>query len=331
MSNIPLPPDMAKKWGHLRFLKYKGNNEWSAECPRCGDSGHNSPGDPDRFMIFGHNSGNSGKARGYCRRCGTLEWLDDQTNKPVSPQQQKANAQTRRDLAKLTEQRYRDRVKWLRSQQFWREYHDNMSSSQRRLWHDCGVGEWAIDLHKLGYAPKDDGALTIPYLNQEEKIGTLQYRLMKPPQVGDKYRFISGTRAQLFRVWPEEPLEGVILITEGAKKGIITFQNGPFTYQGKDVVIVSVPMKNVPERLIEKLKQASRLLWLLDPDAYQATKVNGKSQEPMINRNIKLAGPSRSRLVRAPDKIDDLFILGLSKKAFQAMLDQAEPLREEKK
>jgi hypothetical protein len=325
MADRPLPPDLRQKWGHLRWLKYKGNGEWSAECPICHDDGHDdSKGKPDRFMIFDHLTGTSKKSRGKCRRCGHLEWLDDDPAKPITPKQRRTDEKERRELAQLQEQKYIDRKKWLREQSFWRDFHHQMTKFQRDIWHKTGVGDWAIDLHRLGYSERDDGALSIPYLEGSD-INTLQFRLMKPPSPGDKYRFLSGTRAELFRVWPDEPLSGVILITEGAKKGIITFQGGPYTYQGESVTVISVPMKNVPERLIKQLVDADLLIWLLDPDAYEVPKTKGKAQEPAIARNIKLSGNGRCLMVKAPEKIDDMFALGLSPKSFQNMLNQAQP------
>jgi hypothetical protein len=148
---------------------------------------------------------------------------------------------------------------------------------------------------------------------------------MRPPSPGDKYRFLSGTRAELFRVWPDDPLKGVILITEGVKKGIVTFQGGPYTYQGENVIVVSVPMKNVPERLIKQLVDADLLIWLLDPDAYEVPKSRGKQKEPTIARNIKLAGTKRCLMVKPAAKIDDMFMAGLQPKTFQNMLNQAQP------
>ena len=110
MSDRPLPPDMQVKWGHLEFLRYKGEYshgpEWSAACPRCGTSNHDPLAvDPERFMIFG-DGGRSGKARGKCRICGHLEWLDD---KPVSqsPQQQAQIKQQQVDNALKIERKFR--------------------------------------------------------------------------------------------------------------------------------------------------------------------------------------------------------------------------------
>lgn len=321
MPDRPLSPAMQNKWGHLRWLKYKGNDEWSAECPVCRDDGHDPrSGDPDRFMIFGENTGTSGKARGKCRKCGHLEWLDDDPTKPRTPQQQQQDKKERREFAKLQEQKYLERQRWLREQTFWLEYHDNMTAAQRKIWHDAGVGDWAIEIHKLGYSDQDENdALSIPYLNDNE-IQSLQFRIMGDVNGGGRYRFLSGTRAEIFRVWPDDPIDGVVLVTEGVKKGIVTLQQGPYSYQGKEVTVVSVPMKNVPERLIEKLSDAELLIWLLDPDAYVLT---AQQTETAVDRNMRLAGYERCRMVRTPGKIDDMFMMGLTGKSFQHMLNQA--------
>ena len=115
-------------------------------------------------MIFDHHTGTSQKARGKCRRCGHLEWLDDDPAKPITPTQRREDEKERRELARLQEDRYVKRQEWLREQTFWIEFHDDMTKSQRDIWHKAGVGDWAIDMHKLGYSERDKGALSIPYL-----------------------------------------------------------------------------------------------------------------------------------------------------------------------
>ena len=124
-----------------------------------------------------------------------------------------------------------------------------------------------------------------------------------------------------------------ILLDDGVSSlGLdVTFQSGPFTYQGEEITVVSVPMKNVPERLIRKLDKADKVVWLLDPDAYLAIKVNGRTQPAAIDRITKLSGCDRSLTVNLPGKVDDLFLEGLTPKTFQAMLNQAAPCIEKGK
>ena len=198
-----------------------------------------------------------------------------------------------------------------------------MTREQRRLWNAEGIGDWAIDLHKLGHCQrKEGGAFSIPYLNGDKEILTLQFRLKHPPNDKDKYRWLKGTRPELGHPWPGDPLTKVMLFTEGFKKGIVTFQYGPYEYQGEEITIVSVPMKNFPERLLHGLEDVDRMLWLLDPDA--DIKQKG-SQESMLGRAVRLSGRNRCRVIRAPAKIDDLFAMGLKASTFQNMINQAEP------
>jgi len=325
MPDRMLPDELSRKWGHLNYIKYKGGGEWSAECPVCHVDGHDSrAGNPDRFTMFMSGTGRQSNARGYCRRCGHFDWADAKPNQPTSPHRQAQANQLRRQYAAAENQRIQEKIEWLQQQAFWLRFHDEMTPDQRKVWHDAGIGDWAIQLHKLGYSTMDEGALSIPYFHGED-IQTLQFRLMNPPPNSGKYRFLSGTRPELFLSWPEDDLGGVILVTEGVKKALVTFQKGPFTYQGEEVAIVSVPMKNVPERLIKKLDKADKIIWLLDPDAYEKIKANGKIQPAIIDRNVRISGCDRSLTVNLPGKVDDLFMEGLTPKTFQAMLNQAAP------
>ena len=331
MPDRILPDELARKWGHLNYIKYKGNGEWSSSCPICHEDGHDSTaGNPDRFTMFASGTGRRSNARGYCRRCGHFEWADANPNKPTSPHRQQQANQLRRQYATAEAKRIQAKIEWLQQQVFWLRFHDEMTKEQRKIWHEAGIGDWAIELHKLGYSTRDEGALSIPYFHGKD-IQTLQFRLMNPPKNGGKYRFLKGTRPELFMSWPDDDLTGIVLITEGVKKALVTFQHGPFTYQGEEIVVVSVPMKNVPERLIKKLDVADRVIWLLDPDAYAAIKVDGRTQPPAIDRNTKLSGCDRSFTVNLPGKVDDLFLEGLTSKTFQAMLNQAAPCIEKGK
>jgi len=325
MPDRPLPHDLAKKWGYLKYIKYKGSNEWSAECPVCHTDGHTSSGDPDRFTMFATGTGRQSNARGYCRRCGHFEWADANPNKTISPQRQREANKLRRQYAAKENERIQNKIKWLQEQVFWLEFHKNMTEDQKKMWYRAGIGDWAIEVHKLGYSEKGNGALTIPYFHGED-IQTIQFRLMDPNINTGKYRFLKGTRPELFYAWPDDPLDNIVLVTEGVKKALVTFQEGPFTYCGEDITFVSVPMKNVPERLIKKLNKAKKVIWLLDPDAYKPIHVNGRRQAPAIERNVNISGHDRSLVINLPDKVDDMFMAGLKSKTFQSIINQAGPL-----
>jgi hypothetical protein len=336
----PLPPDMAKLWGNLRFIRYKGSGEWGSECPKCKDSGHNyniSGDDPDRWMMWEASARNnrSGKIKGKCRKCQHLEWEDSNDPTPVSPQQQQANLKQQIDQIKKQEAEYKAKLDWLRAQRFWLEAHYNMTAGQKKLWTNAGIDDYFIDLHKLGYLKdKHGGCMSIPYFkggDTEDDLCSLQYRLEHPDNPNDKYKWEKGLRAEIFRVWPQDPINtGVTLLCEGVKKSIVVFQKAEnLTYLEEEVTVIAVPSKTVPQRLIEQLVGVEVLIWMLDPDAYEATKVNGKTIPAVIDRNIALAvaaGITDNRIVRTVDKIDDMFNYKrpLSGRAFSAMVKQAE-------
>lgn len=326
-----LPADLADKFGHLRFIRFKGN-EWRSECPNCRDDGHEGNDPPDRFIMFPAEPGKS--ARGWCRQCGHFEWAVDAF--PSTPARSEQTQLLRRQYAKKERSRLHKKIKWLQQQTFWIEWHDQMTEKHRDLWRKEGIGDWAIETHKLGYRPDyhlrngdDTPAMTIPYL-YKDKIQTVQFRLLEPNE-GGKYRFLKDTSPMWFKPWPSDPAEDIIVIVEGAKKGIITFQHAALAkYRGKKTSIIATPSKHVPNRLMGFLKKRDPelVIWLLDPDAYESTiSVTGKRIEPAINRNVTAFGPERSLIIKPIAKIDDMFTqYGLDCSTFQAMLNQAGPL-----
>ena len=327
MSYRPLPSLMAQRWGSLSELAYKGNDHWTSWCPNCRNDGHDPRSGPtDRFQIYEEGS-YARKTHGWCRQCGHLEFLSDNA-KPWTTQQAEEAKQLRRQLASKERKRIQKKILWLQQQTFWRQWHEEMTDSQRQLWYAEGIKDWAIVTHKLGFTTDRykscNGAMTIPYLHNN-LIQSLQLRLIDPPSAGDKYRFETGLEASWFRPWPEDDISGIVLVLEGAKKAMVTWQEaGQTKYKGKDITIIASPSKHVPHRLFDELKDVEQLIWLLDPDAYKATWTNGKKQESAITRNIRLADPKRCLVVRTVAKIDDMFTqYKLGPLAFQNMVSQA--------
>jgi len=326
-----LPPELSK-WAYLNDLKFKGNGLWVAWCPVCGNSGHLGDDPPDRFQIYEAGHGVSRKARGWCRRCGHLEFADDDPTNPWSKERKEELVQSRREHAAEENKRLQVKIQWLQHQTFWQDWHDHMTSMQRGMWHRQGMADWAIDIHKLGFAGDRyetcGGAYSIPYLKGQE-IQTLQFRLVSPPHVSDKYRFEAGTSVAWFRPWPDDVIEGVVLVLEGAKKSLVAWQEGgQAKYRGKKVTMIATPSKNVPTRLFDELENAELIIFMLDPDAYKPEIQNGKTVRPAIERNILLANPDRSLVVRTVAKIDDMFIdHGLQANVFEQMINQAGPWR----
>lgn len=319
----PLPPHMATKWGHLPHLRYKGSGFWVSACPVCGDSGHREgSGPPDRFFM--QDKKGTINAHGKCRRCGVLQWLDaDAKPDPVKIAQEE---EIRRRDAEEEAERISMLVSWLNDQAFWRGFAEGMTTSQRQLWRAEGIPEWAIESHKLGfnadyhYGP----ALSIPYFGRDwTTVETLQYRLLEPENPSDKYRFMKGLGPRWFRPWPETEDKKVVLILEGAKKALVAYDRAnTLRYRGAEVSWLASPQDKVPEALVPELEEFETILWCLDPDTLEK---RGKAA-PAIERNIDLVGPDRSRVVRLPGKVDDLFTqYGLRPETFVAIVNQAMP------
>jgi len=326
----PLPPELSALYSMVDHIRYVGGGEWSSSCPNCGEAGHDSrSGQPDRFRIFSaSNTGNRkvNIARGWCRQCNYFVTANQLNNQKISPQDYQNIQAERIVLLEEENKRLRKRLAWLQKQEFWREWHDDMDKVARELWYAEGVNDYMIDIHQLGYTIDQyascGGAMTIPFIH-ESKIQTLQLRLMVPPTPGDKYRFYKGLKAQWFFPDPDAIMGDVILITEGAKKGMVTWlQAGDVTYRGEPVTIVSTPAKHVPTAMFDDLKDAKRVIWLLDPDAFKKT---NKNAESAMSRNVEAIGRNKSLVIKTVAKIDDMFKMGLKPETFKRMVAQATP------
>ncbi len=326
MRDLPLPPELAKHFGSLPDLKYRGGNEWSSACPKCNPGGRVGREPSDRFRMF--NTG--GPPRGWCRQCDWKITGNQLNGKKLSANERKEARESYYKWLEAENQRLRDKLAWLQDQQFWKMWHQNMTEAGKKLWHKQGIYDAMINIHQLGYTDdryKDcGGALTIPYLHNDS-IQTLQFRLQQPPSAGDKYRFLKGTRSSWFYAYPHEDIEGVVLVTEGAKKALVTWQTiaalDKFEYRGEKVTIVATPSKHVPNHMLAELENAELVIWLLDPDAM----VKGNAKQSALMRNVEAVGLEKSRVVRTVVKIDDMITENnLSGETISNMVSQASPI-----
>jgi hypothetical protein len=324
MTDRPLPPELQKHFGHLPDIKYRGSDEWSSACPKCGGAEHSRRDMSDRFRMFDSN----GPPRGWCRQCDYKVFANS-GDKPTQAEIVKAKEHQITQLEKENK-RLREKIAWLQEQNFWREWHFDMKPDDRGLWYMEGIEDPMIDIHKLGYTnsryPDCGGAMTIPYVHTG-KIQTVQFRLIEPPNVTDKYRFLHGTRASWFYAWPDSEIEGVVLVVEGVKKALVIWQTiarlDKFEYQGRDVTIVATPSKHVPSRMIKDLDKAELVIWLLDPDAMTAE----KGKQSALMRNAEAVGLNKSRVVQTVAKIDDMILeYDIKGETVANMVKQASPI-----
>lgn len=346
----PLPPKIAQ-YAALKGLhnpRYGGgygtDNEHYVSGCFCGNPGHDwGKGEPDRFVMRPDGTGEYGDARWWCRYCNQSGWIDhDLDGEGVgtpSPQAIREMQERREKLEREYQQRKQEKLKWLRNADFWIKAHEEMRPEHYKIWKaEHHISESMVRLHKLGHRDANERyaeALTIPYFREgtgTEDLQTLQLRLCDASS-GGKYRFIADLGQHLFFPMPIDcDIEDrVLLVTEGAKKGMVVQQlvwsgESPLTYQGHDVTIVAVPAKKIAQEMMGELGQAARILWLLDPDAYTPKKINNVLYPPDIEDLVIGTSWKNSRIIRPTGKIDDMIAKhGLARSTLQAMVNQAEP------
>ena len=313
-----LPPILAAKFGHLKFIKKRTSKEYSAECPVCGDSGHMGNDWPDRFRMFDDD-----KPLGWCRSCGHVEFADGDALRPTPEQMQEAQ-EKRRQLAELERSRLQTKIERLRSEAYWEAWNQNMGESARRLWREAGIPDSMQNYWELGYRPDYQGqgfsspALTIPYFAPGRQALTVQYRLLNPPKPSDKYRFETGLKSDVWLADPEQEPTGRCLLVEGMKKAGVCFVQ-LVAGAGEDLTVVAVPSKSPGSQMLERIAKCEVVYIALDPDAYAAQ----RGMRPAVNRLAKeLKG--RARIVKLPVKPDDFFTIYNGKpRDFLPYLDQA--------
>lgn len=297
--SLQLPPELARRWGHLQCLARRGVNQWSAECPRCHQDGHDPrSGKSDRFQMWA-----DGRPRGWCRRCLYFDFADGRQGQSDSDRLEWERQ--RRILAEREVYRLQSKLEWFRSGHTWNVYHDQMGNEQRQLWRDAGIPDSIQDWLRLGYTnertfyqndtPLKAPALTIPYFEPDWKAATMQYRLLRP-DIPDRYRFQAGLPAPLYLTDPDVKPKGPCILGEGAKKGIVGFM-----YLGDKLsggAVVASPSKNPRADSLTVLEDCDPIYVCFDPDTEPA----------QLKRVALMLGPERVRVVTLPVKLDDAFV-----------------------
>ena len=303
MPDKPLPQEL-QHFSHLSDLQYRGSNEWSSACPRCGGGGKRHD-KSDRLRLFAATAKYS--ARIWCRRCSHFEWADAQTSKPADPVKIKETEELRVEMAQREERRLRAKIEELQRLAYWDGWHDAMQDQHRQLWRNEGISDGLQDYFRLGYVgqrqfyngerPFNSAAMTIPIFDVGWQAVNVQYRIIQPPRNVGKYRFTAGLPAPLYLTDPDTEPSGPTILVEGAKKAIVLY-----AHLGHKFAVVAVPSKMPGAQLIKRLGNCDPVYVTLDPDAYIA----GKGIKPAVNRLVSMLR-GRVRVVKLPVKPDDLF------------------------
>lgn len=319
MTTLPEP---LSRWQDLRYIKeVSPGKEWHAECPVCGDSGHIGNDRPDRFHMHSPNSVIDAW-HGACRKCGFFAIAEENDWEPsksyfTESEVRKMNLEieARREYERIESERMRNKINWLRNQEFWKGFNEAMSEQQRQEWRGAGIPDPIQDRLQLGYVCDKktyiDGklvklpALTIPYFDAGWEAINVQYRLLGDScgTNEDRYRFTSGLRAPTYLTDPDQMPSGKVVVVEGAKKAIVVYIKIALELGRSDYSVVAFPSKMPNDYQVSWLKDASIVYLGLDPDAHDAMH---NSEESYVHRAAQMIGMDKTRIVSWPDKPDDL-------------------------
>lgn len=281
----PLPiehriAEAQRRWPGYEFRR-QTHDEAAGPCPFCRE------GD-DRFRLWADG--------GYwCRRCGRTGWLDENEDRPLTPEErtelrllalERRQADQERRLSALERMHKQEAVALA--------YHTTMPQHERAYWWGQGINDESIARFQLGYCqrcPTDHAgrpSYTIP-ITFRGQLWNIRHRIREGVG-GDKYRpHMAGLPATIFNADRLDERQN-ILVVEGEKKAIVIEQETP-------MVAVGIPGANAfKEKWLRLFKNAAAVYIALDPDALEQAARIGE----MIGR--------RARIVEMPYKPDDFFV-----------------------
>lgn len=203
-------------------------------------------------------------------------------------------------------------------------YHTNLDTHPegRELWRKRGLSDDVQDYYNLGYHPArqfragdeviTSPTLTIPYYEYAgpglRRLVGLRHRLMMTDAPAGKYRpEIAGLGNHLFYTDHEQPMQSNVLIVEGEIKALVTwdalYQSGRIEaghFFANHLSVVGTPGHSLKADLVSAFDGCERIWICLDPDA------NRQAAEL-----AKVLGERRCKIIKLPDKIDDLINLGI--------------------
>jgi hypothetical protein len=291
-------------------FRYSDAKSWRGPCPVCGGS--------RRFVIFTDNK--YPLWFGYCSVCPNEIKVWQRVRKPISPEQLQA-ARRKQEQAEQERVEYRRRklAEFSRSE-LWEELNERMSDAQRDYWNDQGIPYEIQDYLRLGWTKErsyyDDyqnlqttEAYTIPWFGMNFQLKTMQYRLINPVNVKDKYRFEKGLGGGIhyYMADPSEEIGDKVIICEGAKKAIVTWF---WLQDGFNVIAAS--SNNTIRAALEATKDSGLRYVVLDPGSKR------------WERLAKESNPKTTHIVSLPYKIDDGYVNGwLNRHDFMRILNTA--------
>lgn len=319
-------------------LKPKGRNWWEGACPFCGGE--------DRFVVKLEN----GEYQWFCRVCGDGKYHDaidyvirrENVNfknavdlmgggplvDPIVVEERRAQYAAER----LKRQQEIDtKIAKFSTDEIWLALHRRLDETRRQWWRDQGIPDNWQDALSLGYMDdkkyrssggelRTSPAYTIPYFNFDNgkpSFKTMQYRLTDPENPADRYRFEYGLDTTYYDTTPENPMDDICIICEGAKKAIVTK-----IFAGNGITCLAIPSKTdfggVTSAITDNIK---RVYVVLDPDGYDKPPAASVDWIPP-QRKLAYQIGARARVVDLPMKVDDAITSGMPKDLFINYLKQ---------
>lgn len=286
-----------KTWGNSLGFRLIGK-EYHMACLACG------PGESkDRVFIPIDN----GPVRAVCRLCGNVLFPDavDQNLSSAELAAKQAEWEAKR---KAEEKRKEAILQRRKREKPWIAWHEQMGTNGIIAWAQKGIGEKTIEQYKLGYVEQRQfgtnghafvsNALTLPAWMYDTDVASVQFRVLNPQNDSGKYRYLYGMPPSLFNAIPNKPIDGDIILVEGAIKAMVLQDQ-----LGDPYHIIAIPSLGVSAKLLTDVSVASRVTLCLDPDAYFGA--YGTRPVERIYKGLK----TKVRLVQMNVKPDDYFIL----------------------
>lgn len=300
-----LPSEFSSISNAVNYVVKRTPTEWSGSCPQCGGQVHKNGEFPDRFRMF-LNAHGMNKVFGWCRACG-YTWFPNRDKEP-SKEEVEAWRKQQEEVERSRKEAAERALELLNNEKIWEKFHGQNNDWSRRVFRDWGIADSWIEYLQLGLLPDfvvkrgEDSyhspAATIPIWNVGGVVQNIKLRILNPKCGGDRYRnFYSLGQSFLFVPLYDLPLSGVGVIVEGEKKSIVLEQ----TLNNPSFRVVGLPSLSPDPTIFDQLKNLDPIYLWLDPDGFN--KVEGK--ESPVERNVRLIGKERVRVVQSPIKVDD--------------------------
>lgn len=290
-----LPPELEKHFGHLQYVRKRGINHWTSECPKCGSLGHKGNDYPDRFCMWVNPT------RVWCRVCSYSELVSDHE---ITEQERQEFIRQRQEQQERELRAAKHAIAMLQRERRWLWYQKQVGVIAE-WWESKGITEELIDKFHLGYCPSKRiwvqdkvhklETATIPVFDQHWRVVNIRHRILHPIDEGDKYRpERGGLPTALYRTERGE-LKNSVLLVEGEIKSIVLWDR----LKPELTSIVGTPGK-ANKKVLSEIQNRDRVIVLFDPDAQE------KAEEAAM---LLRTSNSKVDVVEMDVKPDDWFVV----------------------